>query len=140
MELRWLYLSILVCCGVAGCAPSNPWDTPYPATGSVTFKGKAVENAELTLFPTDPKAPETVRPRARTTADGKFVVTTYQEGDGAPVGQYKVTIIHNEVAVSKDTIVAKPNDLPVKYSKLESTDLNVTIVAGKNEIPAFELR
>ncbi len=117
-----------------GCKQRNAWETAVPASGTITYKGKGIENADITLFPTDKAYPETVRPRARSTAGGSFVLSTYQDGDGAPVGSYKATVVHNEVTVSKDTIVAKPNDLPVKYSKLESTDLDVTIAPGTNEI------
>lgn len=143
--MRWsrygLLSVVVVAIAVAtGCKPSNPWENPHPVSGSVTYKGKPVGDAELTLFPVDPTAPESVRPRARTSADGKFTVWTYQEGDGAPAGQYKVTVVHNEVSVSKNTIVAKPNDLPPKYSRRDSTDLQVTITAGKNDLPALELR
>ena len=122
-----------------GCQSRNSWEVTQPASGTVVFKGKPIENAEINLFPVDPAAPELVRPRGRTTADGKFVLWTYKEGDGVPVGKYKATIVHNAVSVSKDTVVAKPNDLPVKYSKRDSTDLEVTIIEGKNEIP-FELK
>ncbi len=119
----------------AGCTPRNAWENTHPAAGTIQFKGKPLENAEITLFPSDPAFPESVRPRARSTADGKFVLWTYQEGDGVPAGTYKATVVHNEVIVSKDTVVAKPNDLPPKYSRRDSTDLEVTIVAGNNEIP-----
>jgi hypothetical protein len=62
------------------------------------------------------------------------------QGDGAPAGNYKVTVVHNEVAVSKDTIVAKPNDLPEKFSKRDTTNIQVQIVAGKNEIPSIDIK
>ena len=122
-----------------GCKESNTWEITQPASGTVVYKGKPIANAEINLFPVDPAAPELVRPRGRTTADGKFVLWTYQEGDGVPAGKYKATIVHNEVSVSKDTVVAKPNDLPAKYSRRDSTNLEVTINEGKNEIP-FDLK
>jgi len=56
------------------------------------------------------------------------------------VGSYKVTVIHNEVSVSKGTIVAKPNDLPAKYSRLDSTDIIVRIEPGQNELPPIDLK
>jgi hypothetical protein len=102
--------------------------------------GRPVANADIALFPEDPAAPGTVRPKAKSAADGKFVVWTYVEGDGAPAGSYKVTVVHQEVGVSKDTIVAKPNDLPEKYAKVNTTDLKVQVVAGQTEIPPLELR
>ncbi len=112
----------------------------HPTTGQVTFKGRPIADAELTFFPEDKTYPDSVRPRAKSTADGKFVAWTHIQGDGVPAGSYKVTIVHNEVAISKNTIVAKPNDLPAKYSKRDTTDIHVQIASGKNEIPAIELK
>lgn len=124
----------------SGCAPGNPWDATHPVSGSIEYKGKSIENAELTLFTLDQSAPDTVRPKGKTGADGKFVLGTYTQNDGAPIGKYKVTVVRNEISVSRDTIVAKPNDLPQKYANLSSTDLEVEITAGQNELPAIILR
>ena len=126
--------------GFTGCFSSpKPWDITHPVSGTVEFKGKAVENAELSLFPTDASVPESVRPKAKSTVGGKFVLGTYSQSDGAPAGKYKVTVVRNEVSISKDTIVAKPNDLPTKYSSLKTTDIVVEIVEGKNELPTIAL-
>lgn len=125
---------------LSGCSPSNPWETTHPTTGQVTFKNAPVADAELSFYPDDASFPTSVRPKAKTTADGKFVAWTNEQGDGLPAGSYKVTIIHNVVAISKDTVVAKPNDLPAKYAALDTTDLQVKIVPGKNEIPSFDLK
>ena len=83
--------------------------------------------------------PETVRPRARTNADGTFEVWTWEKGDGAPAGTYKVTLVHHEVENPKDAVVAKPNDLPPKYERHVTSDISITIVPGENQIPAFSL-
>lgn len=136
-----IYFIAVLSFSFSGCSSSKkPWEFTHPATGSIEYKGKPIEAAELTLFPLDPSIPESVRPKGRSTADGKFELGTYAQSDGAPAGKYKVTVVRNQVAVSKNTIVTKPNDLPVKYSNLSSTDLVVEIVAGKNEIPALLLR
>jgi hypothetical protein len=138
---RILSTSLVVTLGFTGCFSSpKPWEITHPASGKVEFKGKPLENAELTLFPIDTKVPESVRPKAKSTAEGKFVLGTYSQSDGAPTGKYKVTVVRNEVSISKDTIVAKPNDLPTKYSILNTTDLQVEIVAGNNEIPTITLK
>lgn len=126
--------------GFTGCFSSpKPWEVTHPASGTITFKGKPIENAELSLFPTDASVPESVRPKAKSTAGGKFVLGTYSQSDGAPTGKYKVTVVRNEVSISKDTIVAKPNDLPKKYSSLNTTDIVIEIVEGKNELSTIVL-
>jgi len=120
---------------MGGCFSSaQSWETTHPAVGVITFKGRPVSNAEISFFPVDESFPDTVRPKAKSTEDGKFVVWTYAQGDGAPSGVYKVTAVHHEVAVSKGTIVAKPNDLPPKLASRDTTTLEVRIEEGKNEI------
>lgn len=134
-------LGLLLMSALVGCFKGkSPWEVTHPATGVVTFKGRPVVDAELTFFPEDQSYPDSVRPKAKSTEGGKFEVWTYVQGDGAPVGNYKVTVIHNEVSVSKNTIVAKPNDLPEKLSKRQTTDIQVKIVAGKNEIPSIDIK
>ena len=120
---------------LAGCSKPSSWEATHPVTGTVTFRGKPVSDVELSFFPTDPNAPDTVRPKAKSTEDGKFIAWTYTRGDGVPAGSYKVTAVHHAIGVSRDTLVAKPNDLPAKYSKLETTDLQFEIKEGHNEIP-----
>jgi hypothetical protein len=132
-------LGLLAATALTGCAPTPAWEITHPTTGKVTFKGKPLADVDLSFFPEDKSFPESIRPRAKTAADGRFVIWTHAQGDGAPAGSYKVTLIHNAVATSKNTIVAKPNDLPVKYAMRDTTDVSVQIVAGKNELQAFEL-
>ncbi|MBL8849208.1 MAG: hypothetical protein JNG89_05970, partial [Planctomycetaceae bacterium] len=95
-----------------GCGGANPWETVYPATGVLTFNGKPLADAEIALIPVDATAPPTVRPRARSTSDGAFAVWTYEQGDGAPAGQYKATVIHHEVVVTNGAVGAKPSRIP----------------------------
>ena len=131
----WMLVSAL-----SGCFKGKgSWETTYPVAGVVTLKGLPVANADIAFFPVEDSAPGTVRPKAKSGEDGKFVVSTYGQGDGVPVGSYKITVVRHEVDVSRDTIVAKPNDLPRKYSILDTTDLEAEIVAGPNDI-LLELR
>ena len=127
--------AILLC----GCSERPVWEVAYPAKGSLTFRGKPVASADIVLFPVDTSWPETVRPRARTKADGSFEVWTYEQGDGAPAGTYRITLVHHEVGFSKDAVVAKPNDLPKQYERPDSNDLRITISAGENQIPGISL-
>jgi len=131
---------LLFVVAASGCGIRNPWETVYPASGKVTFKGKPVANAEIALFPEDSAAPDTVRPRAKTTDDGAFAVWTYERGDGAPAGRYKATIVHHEVVVTNGAVGAKPNNLPKKYATPQTTDLVLEIAQGQSELPTIELR
>ncbi len=131
---------LLVAILLAGCAEQEPWEATQPTVGTITLKGRPLANAELAFFPEDETVPTLVRPRAKSTEDGKFTVWTYAQGDGAPLGRYKVTVVHHEVGLSRGTIIAKPNDLPKKYAKLQTTDILVHVAEGQPELPSIELR
>ena len=132
------FMAISIPCG---CGRNKPvWEVTQPISGEITLRGKPIVDAELNFFPLDEDFPIAVRPKAKSTEEGKLSVWTYVKGDGLPVGSYKVTVIHNEVATSNGTIVAKPNDLPVKYSRFDSTDIVVHVVPGQTELPAIDLK
>lgn len=131
-----LVASGLIVSLLAGCSGKEPWETPYPARGTVTFKGKPIPNAELSFHPEDDLVAEMVRPWAKTDETGEFVVSTFNKGDGAPPGRYKVTAVHHEIVISKaGGMGVKPNNLPKKYASRETTDLVVEIAAGESTLP-----
>lgn len=123
-----------------GCGGASPWEKVYPAKGQVTHKGKAVKDAELLFFPVDATAPEAVRPWAKSGENGEFTLSTYNNGDGAPAGKYKVTVVHHEIVVSKGAMGTKPNDLPKKYASSETTDLVVDVGTSETTLPPLELK
>ena len=68
---------------------------------------------------------------ARIEADGSFTLTTYRAGDGAPLGDYVVTIASGFGLVESP---GKPvaNPLPEKYRKPETSPLKASVKEGKN--------
>jgi hypothetical protein len=136
-----LVLGLLLNPVLCGCGKQKePWETAYPAKGSLTRNGKPIANADISFFPENTNIPDSVRPKAKSGDDGTFVVWTYLEGDGAPAGRYRVTVVHNEVAISNGAVVTKPNDLPAKYASLATTDLQTEIGTEDTEIPPFDLK
>jgi hypothetical protein len=131
----------LVVLGVlGGCSQSKePWEVVYPVSGTVKFEGKPVAGAVVTFIPQDKSLPKTVRPTAITEEDGTFEVGTYSQADGAPAGSYKVLVTHYTVTGDAENPIPGPNDLPQKYSKVEETDLQVTIEAQETELKVFDL-
>jgi len=72
---------------LVGCGPSNP--ATAPIDGTVTLDGAPLEGASVTFTPS-----EGGRPGSGTTdSSGKFTLTTYEAGDGAVLGQHKVTVV-----------------------------------------------
>jgi hypothetical protein len=72
--------------------------------------------------------------------DGTFALSTFESGDGAPAGEYIVTIrLHRAVQVEGD-FVPGPNLLPVRYANAATSDIVVRISEGPNELPPIALR
>lgn len=88
-------------CWLAGCSSgAKPPETvpTFPVSGVVHIDGKPAAAVKVMLFPAD-KLPEGYDPnvgsshQGLTDPEGKFKITTYYAGDGAPVGEY-VTSFH----------------------------------------------
>jgi hypothetical protein len=78
--------------------------------------------------------PDDAVPTATVQADGTFALTTFTKGDGAPPGDYVVTVQWFRVA--KDGSVGG-NSLPKRYASPSTSPLSVTIREGKNDLPPF---
>jgi hypothetical protein len=79
--------------GIVGCSPSKP--ATVPVVGKVMFKKTTPAAGALVVF--HPVKPETEtliggKPFATVKEDGTFTLTTFQQDDGAPEGEYKVTV------------------------------------------------
>src|SRR5215472_1146311 len=90
---RLLLLPILIVC-VPACGSNRP--PCYPVRGEVFVgKGKArkpAAGAVVVFHPTASAAGDVPRPTAHVGEDGTFELTTYVKGDGAPAGEYAITI------------------------------------------------
>ena len=91
-----LAVSILVTIGIVqtSCSSANRPRT-YRVTGTVIMQGKPVEGAVITFVPT---ATDGDAASAITDADGKYELTTWQAGDGARPGEYRVKVNKQEQA------------------------------------------
>jgi hypothetical protein len=119
--------------GAASREEDRPIATPVAVT--VTFQGQPVEGAVVMFAPR--AAPG--RPASgKTEADGKVMLTTFDRGDGAVPGTYRVTI--SKTHVDEPGPQAEPRHLlPLEYASPETSALMAEVVAaGPNEF-AFEL-
>jgi hypothetical protein len=125
---------------VIGCGESGPERvTVYPAKGQITFQGKPIPGAMVTLNPQTQPAVEFPTPRASVDADGTFKVSTFAGGDGAPEGKYTVTVQWYKPIKKGPDVTAGPNVIPPKYGKADSSPLVVEIAAQPTELPPIKL-
>ena len=79
--------------GFVGCGgDGRPKPTAVEAVA--TFKGKPATGALVVLHPTDPAREKVIggKPFGKVKEDGTIAITTYEQGDGAPEGDYGVTV------------------------------------------------
>jgi tetratricopeptide (TPR) repeat protein len=120
--------------------PSSLFQKPdrvavFPVQGKAEIDGEPLPKATIFLHPVGDKNAKNARiprPRATVHEDGTFVLGTYGADDGAPPGEYKVTV---QLFYSDSPDRAPRNLLPVRYAKAETTDLLVRIQEGQNHCP-----
>jgi hypothetical protein len=109
----------------------------YAVTGTVLFEGQPAEGATVVLHPEDRSL--TIRPRGVVDADGSFELTTYLPRDGAPVGEYVVTIDWRKPVEADGEFLPGPNLLPDALASAATTKLRASIPRGGGELEAFEI-
>jgi len=79
----------------------------------------------------EPPEPVDPRPRAEVAADGSFDVNMYGDKDGAPVGEYVVTVMWEGEGGY--------DQLKGQYSDAKKSKMRVVVKEGPNELPPFKL-
>ncbi len=105
-----------------------------PVHGLLLQEGSPVANAHVSLYLTSPADKRLVRTAdAITAGDGSFTLTTYVANDGAPVGDYAVTVAPWQPLAGEP---GRPtlNSIPERFGKVTTSGLKVTIKPGPNEI------
>jgi hypothetical protein len=113
-----------------------------PAHGRAVLGGKPMPGALIVLQPTWTKEPVFPQPRAVVNDDGSFVLGTYNKDDGAPVGEYRVSVQWLVKRVQREEVEGSTlptNVLPPRYGKFDTSGLTAVIQEGDNDIPAFQL-
>lgn len=122
------FLSALL---VAGFLPGCGWPgkaTVFPVEGQLLVAGRPAANAMIAFRPVRGTA-VAVLAVAVTGADGRFRLTTYQAGDGAPAGEYAVTVVWPDASLPLDEC-ADPvthDRLAGRYADPLRTNLRATV-------------
>lgn len=112
----------------------------YPVRGKVLFDGKPAEGALVTLYARDNSDPMEVAPRGHVKTDGSFTVGTFKPEDGAPAGEYKVTVMWFPPDARERLQDGRlPNKLPPAYSDPSTSGLRIQVKEEANDVPPFQL-
>jgi hypothetical protein len=128
---------------VSGCGSDVAPVPLYEASGKVTVQGQPAEGAKVVFYPTSSalQGPRMPIPAGTTDATGTFHLQSYEPKDGAPAGEFKVTVIWPEpIPPNVDQEMYQPKDrLQGRYSDPQRTTITATIPEGGGELPPFEL-
>jgi hypothetical protein len=145
--MRFLFYVAVAAVTLAGCGQQYTKQAHFevravhPVEGQVNWNGEPFPGATVTFHPQGWKVdPGTREPSGDTGADGRFKLTTYQDGDGAPEGPYVVTVLYRKVVFPRDGNAYGPNLLPKEYESPETSGLKVEVVQGANVVPPLDLR
>jgi hypothetical protein len=123
-----------------GCSESKPERVAvHPAVGTLTVKGQPAPGAFVTLHPKTKFGEDVPPPRANVDKNGSYKLTTFSGNDGAPEGEYTVTVRWYKPIKQGADLLQGPNVIPAKYTRPESSDLTVRIAAGDNSLPPIKL-
>lgn len=143
MNPRVLRVGAVMLCALAflsiGCGDGKV--KVYPVTGQVLYNGEPLPGVSLAFHPLDPKNNTGFPPTAKTDQEGKFSLMTFLPNDGAPAGDFKVAIAFEVESVVDGSDQSKrlSFQIPAKYHKAETSDLQVTVKPGKNNLDPFKL-
>ena len=129
-----LLLAVLMT--ATGCGSKNADRLAvFPVSGQVIWNGQPLPNAFVVLHPKGTQDLRAITARAQTDQDGNFRVTTYEAGDGVPVGDYAVTVAYHQLITAGGGYEPGPNVLPPKYASPDTTDLTVHVAEGRTSCP-----
>ena len=101
-------------CLLAGCSgrTKDPPRVPvHPVEGKLIVGGRLAGNSRVVFHPVDKANSIPINPVANTRPDGTFQLMTYTTGDGAPAGEYIVTVVWLNDSIPIDECRgARPHD------------------------------
>lgn len=125
---------------IAGCE-RGPKLNCQPVRGRVLVEGQPVAEALVVLHPVTPMVGWNAKPRGFTDTNGQFVLTTDKANDGAPPGEYLVTVeLRAPREVGEELVRDGAQLLPERYRQPDQSGLRATVAAGENELPPFQLK
>jgi hypothetical protein len=127
---------------VGGCGQSGR-KAVYPVQGQVRAAGDQPAEGALVIFhPLGEAAGDSTKPLAYVKSDGSFHLTTYTQDDGAPEGEYAITIEWhspnaNPFAGKKET----PDLLDGRYKDPAASKIHFTVEKKPaNEVPTISVQ
>ena len=103
----------------------------YPVRGEVVFKdGSTLERGGRVVFQLVGSDPM-ITAKGYFESDGKFELTTYSKGDGAPAGEYEVMVVptvpDDKGEMSEREYLKAMNPIDIRFKNAKSSGLKFTV-------------
>ncbi|WP_165226369.1 DUF4198 domain-containing protein [Aquisphaera insulae] len=132
----WLVLGLFL---VVGCRGEDTGPRVYPVSGRILVDGKPAAKAEISFHPLDPRSRQAPQPIAIAEEDGSFRPSTRLSQDGAPAGEYTLTVVWRKIRVDHGEEVAGADQLNGRYNDPHRSGLRVTIKEDENTLDPIHL-
>ncbi len=109
----------------------------HGAGGTLLLDGQPVENADVVFhYMVPPAEQEKLKRKTLRTADavsdaaGRFRLSTYTSGDGAPTGEFIITVVPFK---SRTGLPVNAPTIAARYAKVETSPLRANVKEGVND-------
>lgn len=128
-----LGLLVVILAMLPGCGGREP--RTYTVKTSVFVNGSPAVGANVTLHPVDGDSRNEFRQRpfGEVTADGTVTFSTFRPNDGAPAGEYIVTIFWPKNGGEQDELRG------AHQNPERPNPLKITVANSTNTLPAIEI-
>lgn len=132
--------SVLLLIVLAGCGPSGPpRPAVHPVRGEVYVNGKPAAGAVVELRAADDAERDQFRPHGICGPDGSFRLTTFRSNDGAPVGDYALTVTW-PLPPRPGTDEDGPDRFTGRHADPRRPPQRVAVTAGTNDLGRIDLK
>lgn len=124
--------------GLIGCGEDPSRMPRVPVSGRVTIDGQPAAEATVVFLKVGGLAdPNADAPRGVTDAEGRYQLSTYDENDGAPQGDYQVGV---STAPNTEGLVQRVDPLKGRYSNPQTSGLTFTVPSEGTDEANFDLQ
>jgi hypothetical protein len=125
------------CLCLVSCSNKHGDHPAYPTSGQVLVNGQPANDARVVFFHLGDWGEKSIVPQAWTDKEGRFVLSTYGVGDGAPAGDYRVAVEWPAYRRGKNV---GPDRLGKRFLKPETSGLTAHVEQGTNELAPFQIK
>jgi hypothetical protein len=118
------------------CGDGEDRKPVYPVRGQLFVDGKPAAGAYVLFHPASDADPQATRPHGQVDQDGTILLSTYGANDGAPIGDYLVTLDWRRTVPGHGP--RGPSLVPPEYGTPKESPLRATVKAESNNLAPFQ--